>query len=91
MRCSCTDGVKTTGLLGKGDTDKDRPVVADAAEVAGAGIGAEGLFAGVGGIAFRQERRFQDGEGRRIRQRRRYKAQIDQLPLSVETDAPLSP
>ena len=50
MRCSCTDGVKTTGLLGKGDTDKDRPVVADAAEVAGAGVGAQGLLSRVGAV-----------------------------------------
>ena len=42
--------------------DEDRAVVADASEVAGAGIGAEWFVAGVGGVALRQERRFQDGE-----------------------------
>ena len=71
--------------------DEDGAVVTDAAEVAGAGIGPEGLLAGVGGVTLRQERRFQDGEGRRTRQRRRNKAQIDQLPLPVETNAALSP
>ena len=71
--------------------DEDGAVVTDAAEVAGAGIGPEGLLAGVGGVTLRQERRFQDGEGRRIRQRRRYEAQVNQLPLPVEPYAALSP
>ena len=44
------------------DLDEDGAVVTDAAEVAGAGIGPEGLLAGVGGVTLRQERRFQDGE-----------------------------
>ena len=73
------------------NADEDGAVVTDAAEVAGAGIGPERLLAGVGGVTLRQERRFQDGEGRRTRQRRRYKAQIDQLPLSVETNAAVAP
>ncbi len=71
--------------------DEDGAVVTDAAEVAGAGIGPEGLLAGVGGVTLRQKRRFQDGEGRRILQSRRHKTQVYQLPLPVETDAPLSP
>ena len=36
--------------------DEDGEVVADAAEVARAGVGAEGLVAGVGGIACGEER-----------------------------------
>ena len=67
--------------------DKDGAVVADAAEVAGAGVGAKRPVPGVGGVAFRQERGFQDAEGGIVSQRRGHKAQIDQLPLAVEPDA----
>ena len=49
-------------MVGGTNVDEDGAVVADAAEVAGAGVGAQGPVAGVGGVALRQERRFQDGE-----------------------------
>ena len=49
-------------MVGGTNVDEDGAVVADAAEVAGAGVGAQGSVAGVGGVALRQERRFQDGE-----------------------------
>ena len=73
------------------NVDEDGAVVADAAEVAGAGVGAQRPVAGMGGVALRQERRFQDAERRCAFQRRRHEAQVDELPLSVEPDASLPP
>ena len=62
--------IKGEAGIRKGDADEDGAVVADAAEVARTGVCAEGFVAGVGGVALRQERRFQDGERRRSGQRR---------------------
>ena len=62
-------------------------MVADAALIPWTGVGSEGFFPGMGGIALRQERRLQHTEGCLVRQLRSDEAQVDQLPFPVEPDA----
>ena len=64
-------------------------MIADAAEVAGAGVGAEGLLPGMSGVPVRQER-YRDCHERAGRDKiRRGKAEVDELPLPIEANAPL--
>ena len=62
-------------------------MVADTAEVARAGVGAEGFVARMGGIAFCQERDHHRTEGAAGRDGRGGETEIDELPLAVEADA----
>ena len=73
------------------DAHQDRTVVADASKIPWTGVSPERFFPGMGGVALRQERRFHHTERSLVRKRWRDEAQVDQLPLPVETDAALSP
>lgn len=68
--------------------NEDGQMVADAAEVARAGVGTEGLIPRMGGITFCQERDHHRTEGAAGRDGGRGETEVDQLPLAVEADAP---
>ena len=64
-------------------------MVGDAAGVAGAGVGAEGLLAGVDVVAGEEEGDSENAHGRSD-PARRYIDMVDEVPLAVVFDGPLS-
>ena len=75
---------------GKSYFQQDRKMVRDAARIAGAGVSAEGLFAGMGGITGKEKRDAEDPHGGST-PGGRYISMVYKFPFSVEFYCPLAP
>ena len=75
---------------GKSYFQQDRKMVGDAARIAGAGVCAKGLFAGMGGITGKEKRDAEDPHGGST-PGGRYISMVYKFPFSVVFNCPLAP
>lgn len=94
MYTNPAEGARKPGreyTLGRADEQQEGAVVGDAAEIAGAGVGPQGLVAGVDVVVGGQEGRVQDGERTGGRQAGGNEGLVDELPASFEADGSGTP
>ena len=73
------------------EAEEDGAVIGDAAGIAGAEVGAEGLVARVDVVVGGEEGRVEDFEGATGNQGGADEHMIDELPMAFEADAALAP